>query len=607
MECSNVCSIVSDSHLGKADIQSSNTLIEQLDIEIRDMALTGLVEKVGSVFQAANGTPKSYGPINFFEDHFEVFPRIGNEVKVVDRLGRKPDEKELSDHPSKDPYLPCRPSFEKTSDFKIYFSINGLQEDYLPFHFAILEPNLYLYSALRSFLRYKGDGDINQIDADGNNALHVACMSIKLDLIFDLIDSGCNPAQRNGFGDSPMDILARNKGVGDKEFIFILKKLPDINVASTVLHNTLSTTIADYLLERHISIDTLNANGYTPLIAAIKNSTRQTKSGGACYHYIEHLCKKNANLELGLPFHQTIKKHDNLDFFQLLIEYGGNPNQVDINGDNALMLACEVIPLYQQNETKWEEESDDDNFSFFFNKYQIFIKDLLEFGCDYITPNKFGIFPLVVIANNRFITDAMIHILLKQDIITFMTTDSSYIEKTSEELKIFLTPLLPIMYITQNEEIISLFLNAGFSIDSFDENGRSLLFSAIKGVDILLAEYLIDKGADPTLVNPNNNTKNAQNLKHCGPMSPLALLGEMIAIQGANVMIDKTLCDIGENSNVQPCTIYNDPLSNQLYSEMTQLISKIDRTKFQGSALSTFHLLLTLKDILSFDGPHLEL
>ncbi|MBA3239247.1 MAG: hypothetical protein H0T62_13000 [Parachlamydiaceae bacterium] len=606
MECSNVSSIASTRHFKEIDTLSlNNTFIGQFNIKSIDKGVVALTEKVENVFQTANKEHLCVSEFCVHDDHFEVcFPSAGYAVKVMDRSCRKPFEEEVIGLPAKDPYLSYRPKFELAPDRKSYLSINALQEDYLPFHYAILEPDSDLYFVLREFRDNKDGGDINQIDADGNNALHMACLSKKWDLVFDLIDSGCNPAQRNGFGDSPLDILSRNEEMEDELFISILEKLPDITVANTVLHNTLSTTIADYLLEKHISIDTLNANGHTPLIAAIKNSTRQAKSGGACYDYIEHLCKNNGDLKLGLPFHQIVMKHDNLDFFELLMEYGGNINQVDRNGDNALMLACEAIPIYQEKDVKKDEGKDEYNLSILFNKYQIFIEDLLEFGCDFITPNKFGIIPLVTIAENQFISNAMMLFLLKQDIKKIKARESDT-EKSVNAVKKFLTPLLPIMHITQCEEIINLFLGEGFSIDSFDKTGRSLLFSAVEGVDILLAQYLIDNGADPSLVNPNTTTQITKNLKNCSPISPLTLLCQKIATHLTDVITDNTLCYVEENTLVQPCTIYKDPLDNQLFSVITELISQIDETKLKGANLSTFHLLLVLKNILSFQGSHL--
>lgn len=165
----------------------------------------------------------------------------------------------------------------------------------------------------------------------------------------------------------------------------------------------------------------------------------------------------------------------------MLIEFGADINTPDDDGNNLLHLACGVKSEYIQNAIKPAQ-----NLSV--------IPFLLAHGVDVNKPNNIGNTPLhylVLLSSPEIIKT--IDLLLEH---------GADLNSMNEALQ---TPffLSAISYDSQfrnkTQPVLKHLLSRGAMIDVQDINGRTSLYFVVKNEDAMLARFLLENGADPTI------------------------------------------------------------------------------------------------------------
>ncbi|MBA3239440.1 MAG: ankyrin repeat domain-containing protein [Parachlamydiaceae bacterium] len=328
--------------------------------------------------------------------------------------------------------------------------------------------DIYLEKMIELFKFIKESGrDINEIDVNGDSPMIIICRTIKSEpasypgnakLVNFLIELGCDLTQQNHAGECAIELLAHSGFFNNHQIQSFFEQIPSakLPLAAKVLHYTRDIDLIKLLVNAGISIDTLDQHGYTPLQRAIQMSD---------ITFITFLLSMNADMRFIQPFHMIAHTNsiETLEFFHKL---GCDINELDQCDNNALMIACNGIePTKPSLQT------------------QLFIDKLLFLGCSPVQKNVQGV--------------CAAELLVKQKVFP----DSGLLNFFKLLITKFPLPMEAVHH-TLSKEIINLYIENGFLVDSFDYFGRTLLHKAVDRLELDLIMFLIEKGANSVLKEP---------------------------------------------------------------------------------------------------------
>ena len=240
---------------------------------------------------------------------------------------------------------------------------------------------------------FTNQADINNVDADGNTALHVATRINDADLVTFLIIKGADTELKNNFGDTALHVAVKGDsyeaaralttmgadvfaldgdGMNPLELsiaksevyydIMVNEKTAeqkDANTGNSIVHyfvNTQNQKAIDYCINKKLPIDKKNSAGLTPLALALKDpksialaqiAANLLFAGAApvysnAKYFEDALLQRNMSLRMSdgqTPLHlAAIYGHTGIA--QYLLENGADKKAQDISGATPLHEAC---------------------------------------------------------------------------------------------------------------------------------------------------------------------------------------------------------------------------------------------------------------------------
>ena len=367
---------------------------------------------------------------------------------------------------------------------------------------------------IKYLINYKGN-DVNKLTHDGRTYIFWAAYKNNLEMMEYLVSEGAKTDIIDSHGYSLLNFAAvtGNENTNIYDFCFEngadLKKEKNHDGATALLLVAPSSTnykILEYFISKGASLDTKDNNGngifnYTAKggnIALMKTlikkgvsynqlnnedanamisasiGTRSIKNKLETYTYLESLgIKPNITTKTGTtPLHSISKRVKDVKIYNYFLSKGVDVNQVDKNGNNAIMLASyrndlEVIKLLK-NETANINSKNKKGNSALTNAVQGNTSKIIDF----------------LIKNN-----ADINVLDKKGNNIGYYLVKSYNDKKTEEFKLKLNTL------TKN----------GFNIKKNQQNGNTLFHLALEKKSINLLKEINDLGI-------NINAKNKDGL-----------------------------------------------------------------------------------------------
>lgn len=214
----------------------------------------------------------------------------------------------------------------------------------------------------------------------------------------------------------------------------------------------------------------------------------------------------------GNPLHFGIVNKDK-KLVELLLAAGANVNQVDKNGNNALMVVCERFDSVRSKIAEDLTPDERNQIEKEQNEWEEVFNLLIGKGSNILLRNNNKESPIERAVKSGLLTNKGLLEILK--------------EKMTPENKDEFANLIHIKFYDKdrnaeiNPKVVQLLIDRGIPVDFPDEAGRTPLYNAISTGHFELAELLIKNGAKMTLKKPAKFAK-------MGASSPYELLFQKI-------------------------------------------------------------------------------
>lgn len=360
--------------------------------------------------------------------------------------------------------------------------------------------------------------NLNESDKQGDTPLIIITRNLQFHpghnftislFIETLVNLGCDLTQQNFAGECAIELLAKSKKFKDYEIRSFVELIPKENLplAGRILHHIRDIELIQYLHNNKVSIETPDENGNTPLLHAISLGNTPL---------VKFYIQLGADIKVGLPFH-LLARTDNIELLDYIFTIRNDINSVNSNNDNALLISCQcfdelkylklaaldekiLLKLQHQDydEEAYESVCESPQVAFralsrhqkkadeYRLRAQEFIYKLLTLGANAFQTNLQGVCAAELFVKFNVFDDKVLH--------------RNFSKVSAEQLSI----AKRIIHHTSNLELITLFIEKGISVNSFDDHGNTLLDKAIENYDVDMVKFLLDKGANSELPRPNN-------------------------------------------------------------------------------------------------------